>query len=637
MKTALIYPPTCDPTAPYIALPVLAGFLRAHGEEVLLIDANVAAYRQLLRSSFLQSCAERVQARLAKLKRKSQLSHVDKLAYQALLEGRSQGHLIPDAIEDAVAIVTDRSGRRFFDPLEYEKAITTITGALRLISAAYTPLTLDFTSYRTPFSLLSLEEIRHDARSWHNPFHDYFSQHLCPMLEQERVNLVGISVAFPGQIQSAYALAMMIRQQLPGIYITVGGPAITQILLRLEGNQLQKALTTFDSAVLFEGEWALLNLIRAVAHGDRPGGIITGTQKINLADLPVPDFDGLPLDQYFAPALVLPYDPSRGCYWGRCAFCHYGLAATGTACYRERPVEHIVEHLRLLTERWGNRIFYFSHDTMAPDLALRLARVFKDNRVSWRWATDMRPERKLTPENCHVLAEGGALATAPGIESAAPRILRLMQKGIKVEDTISAITNLANAGIAVEAMCFTGFPTETFQEALATVRFLETQKAHIALFICGQFDLVNGANVARFPGEYGIEDIWQVQGDEFLKSLFYRERMPAKSEAECEKIDSAIDRLARDWWLHRYPWAGSLSTAHTLLWYDRYGANVFKRFAGIPQKYLKQNVPEICQDNLEPQLIKAQEQDSELWYSMIYEQRTVTRKLYEQLVRLKKF
>ena len=34
MKIALIYPPTCDPTAPYLSLPTLTGYLRAHGVEV---------------------------------------------------------------------------------------------------------------------------------------------------------------------------------------------------------------------------------------------------------------------------------------------------------------------------------------------------------------------------------------------------------------------------------------------------------------------------------------------------------------------------------------------------------------------------------------------------------------------------
>src|SRR3954467_14883389 len=86
----------------------------------------------------------------------------------------------------------------------------------------------------------------------------------------------------------------------------------------------------------------------------------------DLKVLPAPDFDGLPLELYLAPRLVLPYDPTRGCYWGKCTFCHYGLAEVGTASYRERQVERVVEDLRALSSRHGTRYFYLSQDSVAP-------------------------------------------------------------------------------------------------------------------------------------------------------------------------------------------------------------------------------------------------------------------------------
>ena len=49
MKVALIYPPTCDPTAPYLSVPTLCAYLRENGVEVLPIDANVEAFDALLR------------------------------------------------------------------------------------------------------------------------------------------------------------------------------------------------------------------------------------------------------------------------------------------------------------------------------------------------------------------------------------------------------------------------------------------------------------------------------------------------------------------------------------------------------------------------------------------------------------
>jgi hypothetical protein len=66
-KLALIYPPTCDPTAPYLAVPMLTGFLRARGFQVLPIDANVEAYDHLLSHDALKSIQDRVEQRLKEL------------------------------------------------------------------------------------------------------------------------------------------------------------------------------------------------------------------------------------------------------------------------------------------------------------------------------------------------------------------------------------------------------------------------------------------------------------------------------------------------------------------------------------------------------------------------------------------
>ncbi|MCE5262192.1 MAG: B12-binding domain-containing radical SAM protein, partial [Deltaproteobacteria bacterium] len=350
MKIALIYPPTCDPTAPYLSLPTLTGYLRAHGVEVLPVDANVEAYSRLLCRESLTTLAGRVAERWAKLKRKSAWTHGEQLAAAALWEARADARTAPGAIDDAISVLRDRSGERFFDPAQYEGAVAAVESALRLVSAAHTPLSCDFAAYRTPFSLLTIREIENDARPERDPFHDYF-QELCGRIAAEGAGIVGLSVAFPGQVQPAYSLAFMIRRLLPGVHVTVGGPAMTQILLRLRGEFRARALTPFHSAVLYEGEAALLELVRAVERGKRPSGIVEGTRVTDLGTLPAPDFDGLPLDQYFSPAPVLPYDPTRGCYWGKCAFCHYGLTECGTARYRERPVEQAARHIHDMASR----------------------------------------------------------------------------------------------------------------------------------------------------------------------------------------------------------------------------------------------------------------------------------------------
>ena len=400
-----------------------------------------------------------------------------------------------------------RDPARCFDPEAYAAAVATVDSALRLVGAAHAPLQVDFTAYRTPFALTSAEEIAADARAERDPFHDYFTA-LAARLRAAGAGVVGVSVAFPGQLQPAYSLAHVLRAALPGVHLVLGGPAITQILVRLSGAALDRAIAPFDAAIVLEGELALVEHVRALTRGEARRGLVRGTQIADLGRLPPPDFDGLPLAKYLTPELVLPYDPTRGCYWGACAFCHYGLAETGTARYRERPVDTVMAHLAGLAARHGARVFYFSQDSVAPKTVLRLARAVRAAGRPWRWGTDMRPERYLTAERCRELAEGGALAMALGVESAAPRVARLIEKGVAVPDVRAAIEHLAAAGVAVEAMAFTDFPTDSGAEAMATLRFLDDLHGRLALFICGEFDLTHGAPVAARPADFGIRDSW---------------------------------------------------------------------------------------------------------------------------------
>lgn len=634
MKVALIYPPTCDPTAPYIALPALTAYLRCHGVDVLQIDANVEAYDLLLRKAPLEKLARRLEERLAELEGRHALSHVEQLAYAVLHGARGEACYIPRAIDDAVAVLRDRSGVRFFNPQQYAAAVEAVEGALYLISAAYTPLSMDFTTYRTPFSLISMDEIKADGRPKKNPFSGYFQKNLCPRLAVEGIDLVGISVAFASQIQPAYALAFILREKLPAVHITVGGPAITQLLSRLEGARLQKAIGPFHSAILFEGEQALLDLIKALGRGRNPKGVIQGAGCTDLSHLPCPDFDGLPLEKYFSPRTVLPYDPTRGCYWGRCAFCHYGLAKTGTAPYRERPVEQVLEHLQELSTRHNCALFYFSEDSLSPKTALKLAKAIEKSGRPWRWSTDMRPEKSLSPLCCAKLKRGGLLSAALGIESASPRVASLINKGILVEDARAAVVNLAEAGVAVEAMFFTDFPTETAPEARATIAFIKELKNYIALFICGCFDLVSGARVALRPHDYGIKEIWHAAGDELRTGLFYEETVESKTGREREKIEDALDRLSRSWWLHHYPWAGALSTAHTQLWFEMYGSSVFKQCAGtLPDRSASRDSLQIREAKFDVPGIarQAAEHEAEIWRILVRELRTVNRRAYQAL------
>ncbi len=656
MTVVLVYPPTCDPTAPYIAVPMLTGFLREAGVDVLPVDANVEAWDEVLTAERMGLVRDRIVSRISALEKRRSLDHVAQVEYATLHEAYAEAHAVPRGIEEAKAVLRDADA--FYRPDRYGDAVATIDAAMRALSAAYHPLHVDFMTYRTPFGLLAPENARADARRERNPFCDYVERTLAPRLVELRPLVIGISVCFPGQLQPAYSFAYQLRARLPNVHFTCGGPGLTQILTRLRGAALARALGPFDTAVVYEGEAPLLALVRALESGGDlrrvPNLIVRDTlassesgsaggrapawtkaeSAQDLSSLPAPDFDGLPLHRYFAPKVVLPYDPTRGCYWGKCAFCHYGLADAGTARYRERPLQTVVRHLGALKQRYHTRHFYFSQDSVAPKSVVALADALIDASLDLRWATDLKPEAYLSEERARRLADAGAVACALGVESGDDRVLRLIQKGASVSTVSAVIDHLARADIAAEAMCFTDFPTETGREAMRTLDFLRRKADRLGLFIVGEFGLTHGSRVARDPVSYGIAEIWGLQGDEFELGVFYTEGRPPKTEEDRVAVETALRQLSEKWLLRPYPWAGAISTAHTILYYDEFGPGVFRKLAtnrasrvlaGPALSFRREAMFDLRRAST------AITRDANLWAHLIHEERTVSRSLYEKL------
>ena len=85
-----------------------------------------------------------------------------------------------------------------------------------------------------------------------------------------------------------------------------------------------------------------------------------------MAELPPPDFDGLPMEKYFVPEPVLPYLATRGCYWGRCEFCDHGEGYT--AGYRTKKINAIIEEIGFLKDKYRTRHFHFTDESYPAGL-----------------------------------------------------------------------------------------------------------------------------------------------------------------------------------------------------------------------------------------------------------------------------
>ncbi len=292
---------------------------------------------------------------------------------------------------------------------------------------------------------------------------------------------------------------------------------------------------------------------------------------------PPPDVDGVPLDKYLSPKVVLPYAPTRGCYWNKCAFCHYGATKEGTAKYRERSIKKIVDDMEFLAAGCKVNNFAFSIDIMSPAMALNIADEMIKRKLSYKWNTEIKIEKNFTGENCKKLKQGGCLSVALGLESGNLRILELIEKGFTPQTAGEVIKNFSDAGICVQVMSFLDFPTETPGEALETIRFISVNKEHISLFTLGNFELLSGSRVFKNPHAYGLRKVHYANWDEFKILCLYKEKEKSKLETDAHFIDSAYLKTAEHYSGLEFPFVGAVSTNHTFLYFEHFGKDIFKK------------------------------------------------------------
>ncbi|MGZ8366909.1 MAG: B12-binding domain-containing radical SAM protein, partial [Nitrospira sp.] len=223
----------------------------------------------------------------------------------------------------------------------------------------------------------------------------------------------------------------------------------------------------------------------------------------DLAALPPPDFDGLPIEKYFVPTKILPYLATRGCYWGRCEFCDHGEGYT--AGYRSKKIQDILTDIQFLRDKYGAKHFHFTDESYPPALFRKLARGLIESRMGIVWTTHMRFEKSLLDQQVWQDAkESGCKYLHFGYESGVERVLQLMDKATTTEIMTKHLQLTANAGIWNHCMGFFGFPGETKEEAWQSVQFLEQNKDHVHSLGFGTFDLGRHNPVAKHPEKWGV-------------------------------------------------------------------------------------------------------------------------------------
>jgi anaerobic magnesium-protoporphyrin IX monomethyl ester cyclase len=506
MKIFLIFPPQWIPAMPHLALPVLASSLRAQGMDVIQRDLNIETYDTVLSRAYLEQTIDRLRAGNSRARHRE----VPERVRWALAEGPA----LAAQVEAAKAVFRSPA---FYDGAKSLAAFAIIAQSFDLASMPFHPAQFDLLRFQPTLPVDSSRALLQAVRDpQYNIFLDIFQRGILNDIARERPDIVGISIPTMGQMLAAMTLAHLVKHSGLGCHVTIGGPHVS--MLREQIPQTSVLFDLIDSAIVFDGETPLLRLAEALdAHSELvrvPNLIYKENDKVrvnpaqahpDLASAILPDFDGLPLDRYLVPDLVLPLITAHGCYHGQCAFCNVGYG-TGKG-FHLLPVEQIVEQIAALQKKYEVRHIFFADEAIPPrtlrDLSMKLA----EQGSPVNWCGCARFEKALSHELLESMARGGCRMLLFGLETASERMIQHMNKGTQRETMSRVLKEGTRAGIWNHTFFFFGFPTETMQDAQETVNFVYAHQDSIHSASPGEFVLERSSPVHQNPARFGVKRI----------------------------------------------------------------------------------------------------------------------------------
>lgn len=618
MKTLLIIPPILDPTSPPLGLPCLASFLRSNGyPDTSLMDLNLKAYDYLLSAETTERICRKARTRFDRLNSRRYLNFRQQLEYNCLAHSLLRANLIPEMAGSIKTIF--RSKRHFRDPRKYDLARQVLYLYLELISAVHHPTKLSVNDYshrwQGDLTIDFLSGSIEDRET--NVFYDFYRRSVMPeILGRKSPDLIGISVSAYAQLIPSLTLANLIRRHRKNVHICIGGSALYSMSDFFKSQKW--IFSILDSVVLYEGEEALLSLVRSIELGrdfaNIPNLIYSQKGVIrsnplrpikNIDELPTPDFEGLPLDDYFAPWIIFPLYMSRGCIWNKCTFCDHHKSYYGS--YRVRNLNLVYRDIAKLVEKYGMRYFSFVDEVVPFSLLEGISRKIKQGRLNVLWWTNVRAEKKVSRDLFKTLYDGGCRILGLGMESAVGRVLKLMNKGIQVEDLKRFFTLAHQAKISIFVFIIKGFPSESCDEYLETLMFLKRHKAVGDTVVVHDFALKRFSPIYAAPHRFGIEKVFPRQdaistsgrfemGDEYPRP----DAWPAREKVERLQRQIEGNQLAR---LGLIPQVAGL-TPHAVQLYLYHDSDLRLRRT-VPPEFRARKVPYTRKVDLLGKRIKA--------------------------------
>ncbi len=309
-----------------------------------------------------------------------------------------------------------------------------------------------------------------------------FEPDFLKMVSDFKPNIVVIETAMV-KMESDVRLAGTIRQQNPGVTII--------FCANLEPEFFDALKENVDFLLLKEYPVNLLNLIKSLRAGKPTSHIPSMVRfkpafeqninyvEIDAGQMPWPARQYFPLQVYKDGFIQLrPFGvmlASRGCPF-KCAFCAPITVNFNAGSRRDRNPIDICNEMEFLVEKHRVREIYMDGDTETGSkqsflrLCAEIRRRQLHHRVKWSIMGDFMV---TDAEMLQAAAESGMIGMKVGLESASPKVLKGINKPVKLERFQENAELCYKLGIKTHGTITFGHPEETRDTLNETLEFMK--------------------------------------------------------------------------------------------------------------------------------------------------------------------
>lgn len=491
-KALIVFPPQWCPYNPYPAVPTLSGSLKKHGFPAEGLDLNIRFFRSLLSEESLSAAVKR-----AYPDRNNSLPPFDR------------ANEICERIDRSIGVFKNKD--LFFQPDLLFRAKADVNDALEIISAPYAPTKLLITDYFHRTALYDIDVIAAECKDPdHNIFYDFLNA------EAEKIarcdaDYILISVTDLTQILAVFTLCMFLRGKCDKP-VCIGGNIVTKLKQGFIGEpRFFEEFTDYiltgpgETAVPAFAGWMSgtrsAESVPGLIYKDKDGNIASNAEgAAPVDDCVFQDYTGFDFDDYFSPEPDCSIQLSTGCYWGKCAFCDVSF---NREKYVPKAVETAVEEIARLAAQ-GIRHIHLGDSSVSPAYFDALCDKLIERQLRVFIFAFARLETAFTDELFAKMYRAGVRLIFWGYESESPRVMRMINKGISLENRLPVLKRSADAGIWNHVSFMMGFPGETKEEALETLRVIRENRGIVDSCFLARFSFKTNAKIHEDMLKYPV-------------------------------------------------------------------------------------------------------------------------------------